>query len=114
MKISSETMKTRGKKKSEDMAVAPEDVVPEGELFVISTKPSEVDQNEDVEPEVEESQSVETANEDATSESKTEVARELKRKREEKQERKEMDKKERFLEDFLFGAKVCKRRSRSK
>ena len=49
-------MKTRGKKKSEDMTVAPEDVVPEGELFVISTKPSEVEENEDVEPEVKESQ----------------------------------------------------------
>ena len=36
-----------------------------------------------------------------------EVARALKRKREEKQERKEMQKKERFLEDFLFGSKVC-------
>ena len=47
-------MKTRGKKKSEDMAL--EDVVPEGELFVISTKPSEVEENEDVEPEVKESQ----------------------------------------------------------
>ena len=47
-------MKTRGKKKSEDMAH--EDVVPEGELFVISTKPSEVEENEDVEPEVDESQ----------------------------------------------------------
>ena len=47
-------MKTRGKKKSEDMP--PEDVVPEGELFVISTKPSEVEENEDVEPEVKESQ----------------------------------------------------------
>ena len=34
------------------------------------------------------------------------MARALKRKREEKEERKEMEKKERFLEDFLFGAKV--------
>ena len=34
------------------------------------------------------------------------MARALKRKREEKKERKEMEKKERFLEDFLFGAKV--------
>lgn len=47
-------MKTRGKKKSEDMAH--EDIVPEGELFVISTKPSEVKGDEDVGPEVEESQ----------------------------------------------------------
>ena len=47
-------MKTRGKKKSQDMP--PEDVVPEGELFVISTKPSEVPEEEDVEAEAEESQ----------------------------------------------------------
>ena len=47
-------MKTRGKKKSQDMP--PEDAVPEGELFVISTKPSEVPEEEDSEPEAEESQ----------------------------------------------------------
>ena len=50
-------MKTRGKKKGQDMP--PEDVVPEGELFVISTKPSEVPEEpeeEDVDAEAEESQ----------------------------------------------------------
>ena len=47
-------MKTRGRKKSEDME--PEDAVPEGDLFVISTKPSEVQENDDVEPEIGESQ----------------------------------------------------------
>ena len=47
-------MKTRGKKKGQDMP--PEDAVPEGELFVISTKPTEVPEEEDSEPEVEESQ----------------------------------------------------------
>ena len=49
-----ETMNTRGKKKGQDMP--PEDVVPEGELFVISTKPSEVPEEEDNEPEAEDSQ----------------------------------------------------------
>ena len=53
-KIGIKIMKTRGTKKSEDMP--PEDVVPEGELFVISTKPSEVPEEEDIESEVEESQ----------------------------------------------------------